>query len=326
MASMYLRETRQKRADGSRVTHLQLAESVWKPRKKRSEVRLLDHGGRADDPQSAERRRQLAHRLLKRWAPEAIVEQAPPWGLIDAWPFGALYVLEAIWHRLGRDEVIARQLASHQVDVAVERARLAMVANRAWAPSAKRYGDEPWLRADGRMDGTATLALPHLDRAMDVLAAHQEAREPALDCRLAALLSLDVELIFYDTTSLHFDIDAIDWGVGAADCVEGSLAAGAKPSKAPRKRGLANNGRGEAPQMVVGLAVTRDGLPVRHWVLPGHTVAVTTVAQVKAALRGWQLRRCVGGGRCGDGVARASHPAQREWRDIDPVSAHAPRR
>jgi transposase len=41
------------------------------------------------------------------------------------------------------------------------------------------------------------------------------------------------------------------------------------------------------------LAVTRDGLPVRHWVFPGNPVDVTTVAQVKADLRGWQLSRCV---------------------------------
>jgi len=44
--------------------------------------------------------------------------------------------------------------------------------------------------------------------------------------------------------------------------------------------------------MVVGVAVTRAGLPVRHWVFPGHPVDVTTVAPVKADLRGWQLRRC----------------------------------
>ena len=43
---MYLRETRQKRADGSLVTHLQLAESVWNPHKKRSEVRIV-HNMRA---------------------------------------------------------------------------------------------------------------------------------------------------------------------------------------------------------------------------------------------------------------------------------------
>jgi Transposase DDE domain len=290
---MYRRETRQKRADGSLVTHLQLAESVWNPGKKRSEVRIIYNCGRADDPQSAERLRQLARSILKRCAPEEIVEQAQQWRLIDAWPFGALYVLEAIWHRLGIDEVIAQQLAYHKVDFAVERALFAMVANRACAPSSKLYCYEQWLREDGRIDGTDTLALHHLYRAMDVLEAHKEAIEQALYFRLADLLSLDVELIFYDTTSLHFEIDEIDWGVGEEDLVEGSLAAGAKTYKAPRKRGLSKNGRGDAPQIVVGLAVTRDGLPVRHWVFPGNTVDVTTVAQVKADLRGWQLSRCV---------------------------------
>ena len=51
---MYLRETRQKRADGSLVTHLQLAESVWNPHKKRSEVRILHTCDRAEDPKTAE--------------------------------------------------------------------------------------------------------------------------------------------------------------------------------------------------------------------------------------------------------------------------------
>ena len=168
-----------------------------------------------------------------------------------------------------------------------------MVANRACAPCSKLYCYEQWLREDVRIEGTDTLALHHLYRAMDVLEAHKEAIEQALYFRLADLLSLDVELIFYDTTSLHFEIDEIDWGVGEEDFVEGSLAAGAKTYKAPRKRGLSKNGRGDAPQIVVGLAVTRDGLPVRHWVFPGNTVDVTTVAQVKADLRGWQLSRCV---------------------------------
>ena len=293
MTYLYLRETRQKRADGSMVTHLQLAESVWNPPKKRSEVRILYNCGRADDPPTAARLRQLARSLLKRCAPEEIVAQAPQWRLIDAWPCGALYVLEAIWHRLGIAEVIAQQLAFRKVDVAVERALFAMVANRACAPSSKRYCYEQWLRADVRIDGTEKLALHHLYRAMDGLEAHKDAIEQALYCRLAHLFNLDVELIFYDTTALHFEIADADQGVGDEDLVEGSLAAGAKTYQAPRQRGLSKNGRGDAPQIVVGLAVTRDGLPVRHWVFPGTTVDVSTVAQVKDDLRGWPLSRCV---------------------------------
>jgi hypothetical protein len=139
------------------------------------------------------------------------------------------------------------------------------------------------------MDGSESLALPHLFRAMEVLDAHKDAIAHALDGRLADRLSREVERRFYDTTSRHVDIEAIDWGVGEADGVAGRPAAGAKTEQAPRQRGLSKNGRGAAPHIVVGLAVTRDGVPVRHGVLPGTTVDVTTGAQVKAALRGWHL-------------------------------------
>ena len=168
-----------------------------------------------------------------------------------------------------------------------------MVANRACAPCSKLYCYEQWLREDVRMAGTDTLDLHHLYRAMDVLEAHQEEIEQALYCRLADLLNLDVELIFYATTSLPFAIDEMDQGYGEDDLVEGSMAAGAKTSQAPRKRGMSKKGRGDAPQIVIGLAVTRDGVPVRHWVCPGNTVDVTTVAQVKDDLKGWKLSRCV---------------------------------
>lgn len=107
---------------------------------------------------------------------------------------------------------------------------------------------------------------------MDILEAEKEEIEQALYFRLADLLHLDVELIFYDTTSLHFEIDEIDHGEGHEDLVDGSIAAGSKVYQAPRKRGMSKNGRSDAPQIVIGLAVTRDGLPVRHWVFPGNTV------------------------------------------------------
>jgi hypothetical protein len=290
---MYLRETRQKRADGSLVTHLQLAESVWNPKTKRSEVRILYNCGRAEDAKTAERLRHLARSILKKCAPEEIVQHADQWRVIDAWPYGALYVLEALWKRLGLADILADQLRGRKLDFPVERALFAMVANRACAPCSKLYCYEQWLREDVRIEGTDTLGLHHLYRAMDMLEVHKDGIEQALYFHLADLLNLDVELIFYDTTSLHFESDEIDQGHGEDDVVEGSMAAGAKVYKAPRKRGMSKNGRFDAPQIVIGLAVTRDGLPVRHWVFPGNTVDVTTVAQVKADLRGWKLSRCV---------------------------------
>jgi transposase len=162
------------------------------------------------------------------------------------------------------------------------------VANRACAPSFKLYCHEQWQREDVRIAGAEELALHHLYRAMDYLEAQREAIEEALYYRLADLLNLDVDLVFYDTTSLHFEIDQADESEA-----EGNQAAGAKRYPPLRKRGKAKNGRDDAPQLVIGLAVTRDGLPVRHWVFPGNTVDVTTVERVKSDLRGWHLNRCL---------------------------------
>lgn len=290
---MYLRESRQKRADGTLITHLQLVESIWNPAKQRSEIRIVFNCGRAEDPVVSERLKRLAKSILRRCAPEEIVAQDSGWQLVDAWPYGDIYVLEALWARLGIGEIIEEQAQARRLGFAVERALFAMVANRACAASSKLYCCEQWLREDTRIAGAETLKLQHLYRAMDFLEANKNAIERAIYFRVADLLNLDVEVIFYDTTSLHFEVDEEDHGVGAEDEVKGSKAAGGKRYAAPRKRGKAKNGRDDVPQIVVGLAVTRDGFPVRHWVFPGNTVDVTTVEKVKADLKDWQLTRCL---------------------------------
>lgn len=290
---MYLRESRQKRADGSVLVHLQIVESAWNPEKGQSETRIIYNCGRADDPRVVERLTKLAKSILRRCSPEEIVADSPGWRVVDAWPYGDVYALEALWRRLGIGEVIAQVAGGRKVEFDVERALFAMVANRACAPASKLYCFEQWLREDVRIDGTQALGLQHLYRAMDFLEANREAIEREVFFRLSDLLNLEVDLIFYDTTSLHFEIDEEDGGGGEDDVVTGSKAAGGNAYKAPRKRGHSKNGRDDAPQIVVGLAVTRDGLPVRHWIFPGNTVDVTTVEKVKSDLRGWQLGRCV---------------------------------
>jgi hypothetical protein len=245
-----------------------------------------------DEAQIIERLRRLAKSLLRRCAPDEIVADCPDWRLVCAWPYGPVYALEAVWQRLGIDAIVRARAHGRRFGFEMERALFALVAQRACAPASKLYCHEQWLKEDVRIEGTQALALHQLYRAMDFLEANQEAIEQAIFYQVADLLSLDVDVLFYDTTSLHFEIDDEDEG-NAEGQMRGSVAAGAKRYAAPRKRGYSKNGRGDAPQIVVGLAVTRDGFPVRHWVFPGNTVDVTTVVKVKADLKGWQLTRCL---------------------------------
>jgi len=72
---MYLRLSRQKRADGSVLAHLQIAENVWDPEKKRSQAKVIYNCGRADDAEVTERLKRLARSILRRVSPEEIVAQ-----------------------------------------------------------------------------------------------------------------------------------------------------------------------------------------------------------------------------------------------------------
>ncbi len=277
---MFIRTSTQRRADGSTLTHLQVAESCWDPARKRSTTRVLWNCGRADDEATTERLRALARCIQRRLSPEEMVVDRPGWRLVDAWPLGDVWVLDALWKRLGIAGALQAALGDRRFSFPVERAVFAMVANRACAPASKLYAHEQWLRADVRVPGTEGLALHHLYRAMDVLHEVHGRVEEAVFNHVANLFNLDVELVFYDTTSVHFESEEEP---GDDEDPDGGL----------RQRGYSKNGRSDATQVVVGMAVTRDGFPVRHWVFPGNTVDVTTVKRVREDLRGWKLSRCV---------------------------------
>jgi len=284
---MYLRTTSRRNVDGSTVQYCQLAENVWDREKGCAVARVVYNFGRADQL-DREALRRLVRSILRLFSPEEAIDADPELRLIDSWPYGGMHVLDSLWRELGIQAVMEKQLGASGVRQPFERALFAMVANRALHPFSKLYCHEQWLPEEAFFPGKEKLELHHLYGAMDFLEAHKEEVEKAIYFQVADLMNADVDLIFYDTTSLHFEIDEED-----EQASHGSKAAGEKEYPALRKRGKSKNGRGDAPQLVVGLAVTRDGLPVRSWVFPGSTNDGTTVEQIKADLRGWKLGRCV---------------------------------
>ena len=284
---MYLRTTRRKNADGSTAEYHQLAENVWDPEKGCAVAKVVYNFGRAEEI-DREGLRRLARSILRVFSGEEAVAAEPGVILVDSWPYGTVHVVQALWRELGIDRVVAALQTKHGGRQPFERALFAMVANRTSAPCSKLYCREQWLAEEVFLPGKEKLELQHLYRALDFLEAHKDDVEREVYFRMADLMNADVDVIFYDTTSLHFEIDEED-----AVPALGNVLAGRREYKALRKRGHSKNGRGDAPQLVVGLAVTRDGLPVRSWVFPGNTADVTTVEKVKEDLRGWRLGRCV---------------------------------
>jgi transposase len=269
---MYVRTISRKNKDGSTTTYVQLAHNVRDPQSGFARAQVLYTFGRSDSLDVGAIRR-LVRSLCRFISPEEALEAQGSQALhfIKSAPLGGAYLLRQLWERLGLQTVLAKALKGRDFIFAVEWAVFAMVANRALAPDSKR-GVEDWVSEDVALGNPEPISLQHLYRAMDFLLEHEESIQKEVFFATADLLNLEVDLLFFDTTTTY------------AECEE---------EDDLRRYGHSKDSRPDRPQIVIGLAVTKEGLPVRCWVLPGNTADMATVERVKSDLRGWKLSRCV---------------------------------
>ncbi|HEY0376726.1 MAG TPA: IS1634 family transposase [Pyrinomonadaceae bacterium] len=285
---MYLRITERRNRDGSTVAYYALAENAWNAETKRSETRVVHSFGRADrlDRDALKRLVQSINRVLdageagattdRSALPEIEIERVYEWGVVLA--------ARHLWDDLGIAAAIQRCAAEVGLSAPHEPALFAMAAQRLDVPGSKLACAERWLPERTWLPEAAGLKIDQFYRALDFLAMWADAIEREVFLRAADLFRLDVDLIFYDTTTAYFEIDEAD--------EQDELWAG-RLFAPLRRRGHSKEGRDNQPQVIIALAVTRDGMPVRSWVLPGDTADVATVARIKEDLRAWRLGRCV---------------------------------
>jgi hypothetical protein len=103
---MYLRTTRRKNADGTVVEYHQLAENVWDAEKGCAVAKVVYNFGRADQLDRGALQR-LAKSILRVFPAEEAIAAESGVRIRNAWPYGAIHVVDAIWRELGIDKVIA---------------------------------------------------------------------------------------------------------------------------------------------------------------------------------------------------------------------------
>ena len=290
---MYLRTTKRKNKDGSTVTYYHLAHNQRHPETGQSTPRILYNFGRADQLDRQQLIR-LCHSIA-RVCDLTIADSTSPFEqsqehqkwledleLVQSVELGTVWVIEALWERLGIGDTLRRLEQQAGCRIPYERALLSMVANRVCQPQSKLGVWARWLETV-YLPSCQQLSRHQMYEAMDLLAKHSNEVEEAIFFQTATLLDLEVDLVFYDTTTVGFSIDIED---------EAQETDETGSDDALRQYGRPKSGKWSV-QMVVALAVTREGLPVRSWVFPGNTTDVTTVAKVKRDLKGWKLGRAL---------------------------------
>lgn len=275
---MYVRTITRKNKNGTKTTYVQLAHNERDPGTGQPRANVLYTFGRADNL-DVDGIRRLTKSLSRFLSPEeALAIQGAgkgeaPLSFLRSSPMGGAYLLRALWDELKISNVLSQCIRDRSFTSPVEWAAFSMVANRALAPDSKR-GVEEWVRGDVALGNPEPIELQHLYRAMDVLLEYREMIHKEVFWAVADLLNLEVDLIFFDTTSTYFERDEED-------------------EEGFRRYGHSKDHRPDLPQIVIGLAVTKEGIPVKCWTLPGNTSDMKTVERMKDDLRGWKLGRCL---------------------------------
>lgn len=268
---MYVRTIKRRNKDGSEVEYIQLAHNTRHPEKGYSRAEVVYSFGRRDQLDVAALKR-LVSSLSRFISPEdiqALGAQCTDLKFISSQPAGGALLLKGLWKRIGIDDCLAKALKDRSFNAPVGDAIFAMVANRALAPSSKLAVEE-WIDKDVHLDIEQPIQVQHLYRSMDFLLKYEKVIQEKVFWATAQLLNLTVDLIFFDTTNTYFEMD---------DPGDSELLA----------FGKSKHKRDDLPQVTIGLAVTREGIPVRCWVLPGNQNDAKCVDQVQKDLNDWKL-------------------------------------
>jgi hypothetical protein len=269
IAGMFLREVVTGKREGKPVRYAQIVEA-FRNEDGKSRHRVLLSLGRVDRLDTEQIRRLVL--ALSRYLDSGTMPEGGRVGEVR--DFGVGYLADALWQRLGLPGFFAKQLRSRKYEAPVERALFALVAQRLADPASK-LACADWLAHDVWLPGTREVRLQHLYRAMDFLDDCHEELEAALYAHRRSLFDR-VELVYYDTTSTYFECDE----------------SGDEPAEyGLRQRGHSRDLRPDRKQIVVGLAVDQQGLPIASDVYSGDTGDVVTVVPMLERLRHLGLRK-----------------------------------
>ena len=189
---------------------------------------------------------------------------------------GPALIFERLWQELGIAKVLRQLLNGRLYGFNVERAIFLTVLHRLLVSGSDRFCNQ-WRR-DYVIDGAEELELHQLYRAMAFLGEEvldqaqatpfsprcsKDLVEEALFARNRNLFS-SLDLVFFDTTSIYFE------GQGGAEL---------------GRKGFSKDHRPDLNQMIVGVVLDDQGMPLCCEMWPGNTTDVKTLVPVLERIR-----------------------------------------
>jgi hypothetical protein len=185
--------------------------------------------------------------------------------------WGPVLIFERLWQELGLHELMREIAGSHRLEFDLERCAFAIVLQRLIAPGSDLQGSQ-WVRSV-EAEGFDKLQLAHFYKTVGLLWRHKERIETHLYRRGLDLFNQEVDLVFFDTTSTYFEGMSLEgWA----------------------KRGMSRDHRPDHLQLILGVIMRRDGIPISCEIWPGNKADVTTLIPIMKDLkRRFRIRQAI---------------------------------
>lgn len=163
--------------------------------------------------------------------------------------YGIILILRKLWETIGLDELFKQYLKKYKYRTNLHEAILCLVISRLISAGSEHHTAR-WLNSvyEPRWE---SLQLQQFYRALDFIYRHKTDLEKDLFSKTAHLFNQELDPVMFDTTSLKY------WGEG--EDVE------------LLQYGYSKEKRGDLKQLIIGILMTKEGLPVACQIFPGNT-------------------------------------------------------
>jgi Transposase DDE domain len=249
-------------ANGRRYDYLHIVENYREDGRVRQ--RIVASLGRLDELLAKGELQRVVEGMLRCLPQLRLVEAQRQQSLVAesdrVW--GPVLVFERLWQELGLDAFFKAIAARRRLGFDLERAVFALVLQRLLSPGSDLQGSK-WIRTV-EAEGFDKLQLPHFYKTLGVLWRSKEQVEQHLYRRGLDLFNQGVDLVFFDTTSTYFE--GVSWEGWA-------------------KRGMSRDHRPDHLQLILGVVMRRDGVPISCEIWPGNTADVKTLTAILDAMK-----------------------------------------
>jgi len=257
---MFTRITKVKK-NGKTLRYLKLVENYWE--KKKTRQRVIANFGNVDKLNV--KRIDSAIASLIKFSSRHFVDLRNLKS-IRCQHLGEILAADIFWDRFQLSDIMERYTGEDTILIK------AMIVSRLIEPLSKlRLSGEYYRMALSGLDDKE-YSYQHFYRAMDTLIAHKEDIESEIYDQVRDLFNLKLNLVFYDITSSYFE-----------------------GQKCPlSSHGYSRDHRFDREQILLGLLVTDEGIPIAHTVFNGNLADKTTVkGQIRDISRRFGIKRCI---------------------------------